>query len=77
MKMSSVKRPRLELKDFLELLLMWHKAGDVPRDRTEMQEFIEADEFVEYLQAVQFWCNEFGLHHPTRSDVVRTLTTFY
>lgn len=76
-KMTAISPPRTDLYGFLELVLMWHCHGDIPMTRTSTCEFIEDDNFGEFLQSVQFWCKEFGLKIPTRSDVIKTLHLLY
>lgn len=74
MMMKAVAQPKTDLKHFLEIVLMWHKAGDVPRDRGEMSVFIEdEDDFASFQQSVIFWSSQFGLRRPTKANIVKTL----
>lgn len=77
MKMKIATQPRATLKEFLELVLMWHCSGDIPMDRVTTSIFIEDDHFAEFLMSVQHWCKEFGLTVPTRNDIVKTLYQLY
>lgn len=78
MKMKIAAQPRVELKHFLELVVMWHCNGDIPMDRVSTSEFIEDEErFPEFLMSVQHWAKEFGLVVPKRQDVVRLLHELY
>lgn len=76
-KMTSVAQPRTDLYSFLEIVLMWHCHGDIPMHRTRMVEFIEDEHFAEFQQSINFWCREFGLSVPSRTDVVKTLHQLY
>ena len=74
MLMKAISQPKTDLTRFLEIVLMWHKSGDVPMDRAAISVFIEDEEgFPIFLESVNFWCNKFGLCRPTRKDVVITL----
>jgi len=76
--MKAISDPRLDLEQFLELVLMWHCAGDIPMNRVDTSTFIEDDtRFPEFLLSVYFMCNEFGLEKPTTSEIVRTLHKLY
>lgn len=77
MKMKIATQPRTSLKEFLELVLMWHCNGDIPMDRVSTSNFIEDEHFAEFLMSVQHWCKEFGLAMPKRSDIVKTLHQLY
>lgn len=78
MKMIVVARPIVpELSEFLELVLMWHKSGDVPMDRSSTVEFIEDGHFCEFEMSLQHWCKVFGFSVPRRADVVKALHTLY
>jgi hypothetical protein len=76
-KMTAVSPPRADLYGFLEIVLMWHCHGNIPMTRISTCEFIEDSHFPEFLQSVLYWCKEFGLELPTRSDVVKTLHQLY
>lgn len=76
-KMISVAQPKTDLYSFLEIVLMWHCHGDIPMTRAQTCAFIEGDGFPEFLNSIQFWCKEFGLSLPTRTDVVKTLHLLY
>lgn len=74
MMMKAVAQPKTDLKQFLEIVLMWHKAGDVPRNRGEMSTFIEdVEDFSSFLMSVLYWTEQFGLRKPTKADIVKTL----
>lgn len=76
--MKAVSDPRLDLEQFLEVVIMWHTSGDVPMNRVDTTEFIEDEgRFANFLLSVQFMANEFGLEQPTRSQIVRTLYRLY
>ena len=76
--MKAVSDPRLDLEQFLELVLMWHCSGDIPMNRVDTCEFIECeDRFPNFLLSVQFMSNEFGLEQPTRPQIVQTLHKLY
>lgn len=71
--MNTKDYPRVTLRDFLEITIMWHCSGDIPMDRPSMTAFIESDQFAEYLMSVQYWCGQFGLEPPSKSSIVVTL----
>lgn len=78
MKMQVAKyNPTITLEKFLELVIMWHCHGDIPMNRVAMQEFIEDDSFIVFLESVKTWCRAFGLTNPPKSDVVRLLHLLY
>lgn len=66
---------RVDLSEFLEIVLMWHTSGDIPMDRHSMTEFIEDDHFSEFMMSVQHWCGRMGLIYPTKTAVVKMLYT--
>lgn len=72
-KMLAIAHPRIELRSFLELVILWHADGKVPSSQGEMQEFIDGDNFDDFLQAVYFWSNEFGLKTPHNIHIIREL----
>lgn len=75
--MKAVSTSNVELDEFLEIVIMWHCAGDIPMDRQQTVEFIERYEFADFLQSVQHWATTLGLAVPSRSAVVRALHTLY
>lgn len=77
MQMKSVSTCDVTTAEFLEVVIMWHCAGDIPMDRVQTVEFIERPEFTDFLQSVHFWAKRFGVEPPSHSDVVRTLHRLY
>jgi hypothetical protein len=77
MMMKATTRSRVDLQEFLEIVLMWHCSGDIPMDRVATIEFIERLEFSEFLMSVQHWSSRFGVKPPSRSEIVRTLHQLY
>lgn len=75
--MKAVSDPRTDLTQFLELVIMWHCAGDVPMNRVSTSKFIEDDNYPNFLQSVYFWCHEFGLEIPSHSSIVKALYELY
>lgn len=77
MNMKTTGLSDVTVDEFLEMVIMWHCAGDIPMDRVQTVEFIERHEFADFLQSVHFWAKRFGLEPPSRSAVVRSLHTLY
>ena len=75
--MKATTQANIDLKEFLELVIMWHCAGDIPMNRKTTSEFIEDSYFAEFLQSVSYWSHKLGLEKPSRSDIVRTLHLLY
>jgi len=73
--MRVVSPVNLNVDEFLELVLMWHCAGDVPFDRSDTSAFIEDSHFGEFLMSVNHWALRMGVHPPTRSEIVKRLYT--
>lgn len=77
MSMAVLSCPRVEIKDFVEIVLMWHCSGDIPMNRCDTARFIECVEFSDFLDSIDMWALRMGLRTPTRSDVVKTLHLLY
>ena len=77
MKMAVVSDSNTELKEFIELVLMWHCAGDIPMDRASTCAFIEEENFPCFMTSLKEWCSKLGLAMPSRTQVVITLHTLY
>jgi hypothetical protein len=75
--MKAMTRSRVDLKEFLEIVLMWHCNGDIPMDRASTSAFIEDLHFGEFLMSVQHWATRFGVKQPTRTEIVQTLHKLY
>lgn len=75
--MKATTRSQIDLKEFLEIVIMWHCSGDIPMDRTSTVQFIEQPEFGEFLLSVQHWAQRFGVKRPTRTEIVKTLHQLY
>lgn len=75
--MKATTQSRVDLKDFLEIVLMWHCSGDIPMDRESTVRFIEQPHFAEFLMSINHWARRFGVKCPTRSEVVKTLHQLY
>jgi hypothetical protein len=75
--MKATTRSKIELKEFVEIVLMWHCSGNIPMDRADTSAFIEDDHFGEFLMAVAHWAKRFGVTEPSRTDVVKTLHQLY
>lgn len=73
MKMKTTSKPSLELKQFIELVLMWFCSGDIPMNRVDTQVFIECDVMLEFVTSVHDWCDSFGLSRPPKSEIIQTL----
>lgn len=73
----SKHEPCLSVKQFIELILMWFKSGDIPTNRIDTQQFIESDDFLVFLIYVDGWCNKLGLIPPAKSDIVKVLHSLY
>ena len=69
--------PRTNLREFLELIIMWHCSGDIPMDRAATSTFIESDGFPDFVMSVHWWCRELGLVEPKTSEIVRDLHLLY
>lgn len=77
MSMQATSTPTIDLDDFLELVIMWHCAGDIPMDMGQTIEFIERSEFTQFLESVDLWADKMGVQRPSRTEVVKTLHTLY
>ncbi len=75
--MKATSRTKIDLKEFLEIVLMWHCSGDIPMNRQTTSEFIEDSHFGEFLMSVQHWAKRFGVVNPSRTDIVKTLHQLY
>jgi hypothetical protein len=75
--MKAITRTELDLKEFLEIVLMWHCSGDIPMNRTTTCEFIEDAHFGEFMMSVQHWARRFGVTTPTRAEIVQMLHQLY
>ena len=75
--MKATTRSKIDLKEFLEIVVMWHCSGDIPMNRQSTCEFIEDSHFGEFLMSVQHWATRFGVKHPTRTEIVQTLHNLY
>lgn len=75
--MKATVHATVDLKEFLEIVLMWHCAGNIPMNRQSTCEFIEDPFFAEFLQSVRYWAARFGVQEPSRSEVVRVLHELY
>ena len=73
MKMKTASKPTLELKQFIELVLMWFCSGDIPMNRVDTQLFIECDILLEFVNSVHTWCDSFGLDKPSNAEIIKTL----
>lgn len=75
--MKATTRSKIELTEFLEIVLMWHCSGDIPMDRTSTVAFIEDEHFAEFLMGVSHWARRFGVNEPSRTEIVKTLHQLY
>lgn len=75
--MKTVSTPTIQLQEFLELVIMWHCAGDIPMNRQQTAEFIECGYFAEFLRSVHHWADKLGVVVPQRADVIKTLHQLY
>lgn len=73
MKMETISKPSLDLKQFIELVLMWFCSGDIPMSRVDTQLFIECEILLEFVASVHTWCESFGLRKPSKSEIIQTL----
>ena len=75
--MKATARTRLNLDEFLEIVLMWHCSGDIPMNRQTTCEFIEDSHFGEFHMSVRHWALRLGVEPPTRSEIVKGLHSLY
>lgn len=73
--MKAIAQSRVDLQEFLEIVLMWHTSGDTPLTRPDMTAFIEAEHFGEFMMSTNHWASRFGVSPPSRASVVKTLYT--
>lgn len=75
--MKATTRTKIDLKEFLEIVLMWHCSGDIPMNRVTTSEFIEDSHFGEFMMSVKHWAARFGVATPSRTEVVQVLHQLY
>lgn len=67
----------IELVEFVDLVSMWHCAGNVPMDRQSMCEFIESDDMARLMDSISMWCTKLNVERPSKSQVVKIMHDLY